>query len=202
MIGAFKVKTEFFDSIAEKKAYDVLRSFINEDYHIVPHIAFREVFWWNWKFNWRLTNKVTKMHFDFGIYDKNYMPIFFLEIWGQDHYTDQKVMERDQFKAELMKKLKLKLIVIDMAQEIADDSLADKIISCIKSEIPSRQDYHVFCPKCHSDMRLIRNKKTGNYFYGCSTYSEQTEHCPTCSLAVIPPLYHGIPTVKAAIKTE
>lgn len=194
--GAFKVKKEFFDSEVEKKVYDVLCAFINSEYIIAPHVAFREIFKWDWKLDWNLTNKVTKMHFDFVIYDNDYMPIMFLEIWGKDHYCDPKVMERDEFKAELLKEHDLKLLIIDMSEEIKNNLLAEKVIRYIKSEIPSRQDYPVYCPRCHSVMRLKRNTKTGDYFYGCSAYLKQTEHCPTCNVSSIPPLYYGIPDVK------
>lgn len=69
-MGAFKLKKEFFDSEVEQRVYDILHMFINEEYIIAPHVGFREIFKWDWEKNWPLTDKVTKMHFDFGIYDK------------------------------------------------------------------------------------------------------------------------------------
>lgn len=203
----FSQKKSFWDGKLidniEEKVYANLKEFIDKDYLIIPHVAFREIFWWGgWKNDWALTNRVTKMHFDFGIYNKDLQPIFFIEIWGKDHKENPKVKERDQFKAEVMKRCGMKLISVDCSESMTDQEIREKLISCIKREIPDRQSYVAYCPQCkrhgkNSLMEIKQNKSSGEYFYGCSTYEKGREdNCPTLNLEEVPPLYYGIPIIK------
>lgn len=195
-MGAFKLKKNFFDSEVEKKVYDVLRSFINKEYIIVPHIAFREIFIWKWEMDWDLTDKVTKMHFDFGIYNEEYKLIMIVEIWGKDHYNEANVKANDKFKDELLKEHNIKLIILDMSQEMNNDELSKTVIKKIKDEIPSRQDYPAYCPKCHSIMKLKRNGNTGDLFYSCSRYRKgQESGCRGYDIETVPPLYRNIKNI-------
>lgn len=202
----FSKKNSFWDGKleenVEKKIYQELRMFIDGSYIILPHIAFREIFWWGeWKHDWRLTNSVTKMHFDFGIYNADLQPVLFVEIHGKDHKEDPKVIERDKFKTEVMEYCGMKLITIDCSQFVPDQEIRDKLITSIKREIPDRQACATYCPHCgklgkNSLMRIKLNNK-GEYFYGCSTYSkERTDNCPGLSINEVPPLYMGIPIAK------
>lgn len=187
-------RKRFWDSDIEMKAYSALRSFIDNAYIILPHVAFREIFYWGkWESNWKLTDRVTKMHFDFGIYNDNLQPILFIEIYGKQHYDNPEVMERDKFKAELMKKCDLKMIAIDFSGTIADNEIVDKLIQCIKEEVPDRNAYPVYCPKCNSLMKIKRNNSTNEYFYGCTTYKKgSSDNCPTINIKDVPPLYSGM----------
>lgn len=187
----------------EEKVYQTLKLFIDNNYIILPHVAFREIFWWGkWKDDWRLTNRVTKMHFDFGIFNKDLQPIFFLEIHGKDHKEDPKVIERDKFKAEVIRHCDMKLITMDCSESITDQEIREKLIACIKKEMPDRQSYPAYCPRCRSlgknNLMNITPRKDGSgYFYGCSTYSaDNPDKCPGMSIADIPPLYIGIPIAK------
>lgn len=198
----FSQKKSFWDgSITdniEEKIYTVLRDFIDKDYLILPHVAFREIFWWGeYKSDWKLTDRVTKMHFDFGIYNKELLPILFLEVHGKDHKTDPKVMERDKFKAEIMKHCGMKLITIDCSEPMADSEIRDKVTACIRKEVPDRQAYAVYCPQCKSLMQIKYSEKTKKYFYGCTTFKSTNDvNCPTINLLDVPPLYTGIPVIK------
>lgn len=193
LIGAFSLKDDFFDSEMERKVYNVLKNFINKEYFIIPHVSLREVFKWDWSLNEKITNTVPKMHFDFGIYDSNYLPIMFIEVCGSEHNKNEKTKAGDAFKKELLGKHDLKLIVIDASKSIKEQEISSIVIQQIKNEIQSREDYHVYCPKCHSAMYLKYNTKDETYFYGCSTYNpERTNNCSGCSISKIPPLYHSI----------
>ena len=203
----FSQKNSFWDGKLidniEGKIYVNLKEFIDKDYLIIPHVAFREIFWWGgWQNDWALKNRVTKMHFDFGIYNKDLQPIFFLEIWGKDHKENPKVIERDRFKAEIMKRCGMKLISMDCSESMTDQEIREELISCIKREIPDRQAYAVYCPYCKSHgknnlMEIKQNKSSGEYFYGCSTYEKGRKvNCSTLNLEEVPPLYYGIPTIK------
>lgn len=208
----FSQKKSFWDGRLidnmEEKVYTHLRDFIEKDYLIIPHVAFREIFWWGeWKTDWALTNRVTKMHFDFGIYNKDMQPILFIEIWGKEHREKSAIVELDQFKAEVMKRCGMKLIIMDCSESMTDQEIREKLISCIKSEIPDRRSYAAYCPQCKSNgknnlMEIKQNKLNGEYFYGCCTYEKgRTDNCPTQALEKVPPLYYGIPTIKGLRET-
>lgn len=197
-IDSFSQKKDFWDSSIEKKVYQTLRAFIDEAYIIFPHVGFREIFNWEWKSDWRLTDRVTKMHFDFGIYNGDLQPIFFLELHGKNHKTKKEVIERDKFKAEVMKRCGMKLITMDCSEPMTDQEIKDKLIACIKAEVPDRRAYAAYCPNCKKRgenklMMIRRNNKDGSYFYGCSTYEkDKQDNCPTQNLEDVPPLYYGI----------
>lgn len=203
----FSQKKSFWDgnpiNNMEEKVYSVLKSFIDTEYLILPHVSFREIFWWgDWKSEPKLTDRVTKMHFDFGIYNKELQPIFFLEIQGKEHKENPKVMERDKFKAEIMRRCGMKLITMDCSEPMSDSEIREKVVMCIKKEVPARKAYAVYCPNCKSRgknslMILRRNKTDGTFFYGCSTYEEnKQDKCPTLNLDEVPPLYWGMPLFK------
>lgn len=199
-LGAFSITEDIFDSAMERKIYPILRSFFNEEYHIIPHIAFSEIFQWEYESNWKLTDKVTKMHFDFGIYDSNYFPVLFIEVDGGDHKNDPEVKKRDKFKSALLKKNDLKLIVIDVSESIPDDEIASVVIQKIKEEVPSREDYRVYCPKCHSAMKIKYNRATDDAFYGCSRYKSDRSGCnSTKNITEVPALYRDMPISKKDI---
>ncbi len=204
-IDFFKQRKDFWDSSIEKKVYQILRAFIDEAYIILPHVAFREIFNWEWKKDSRLTDRVTKMHFDFGIYNEDLQPIFFLELHGKNHKTKQGFIERDKFKAEVMKFCEIKLITVDCSEPMTDSEIRDKLIARIKEEIPDRQACATYCPRCRSLgknnlMDIWLNSKNGTLFYSCRTYVKDGPNCPTKNLENIPPLYRGIPVGKAKTK--
>ncbi len=187
-------RKKFWDSDIEMKAYYALRSFIDDAYIILPHVAFREIFYWGkWESDWKLTDRVTKMHFDFGIYNDRLQPVLFIELYGKQHYDNPEVMERDKFKAELMKKCDLKMIAIDFSGSVADNEIADKLTERIKEEVPNREAYPVYCPRCNSLMKIKQNNFSKDYFYGCETYKKGSkDNCPTTNISDVPPLYQGM----------
>lgn len=202
----FSQKKSFWDgrliNNMEEKVYSELKAFIDRDYLILPHVSFREIFWWgDWRADQRLTDRVTKMHFDFGIYNKELQPILFIEIQGKQHVEDPRVKERDKFKAEVMKRCDMKLITIDCSEPMTDQEIRDKLIACIKAKVPDRKAYAAYCPNCKSqgknNLMIIKPNKNGMYFYGCSTYEKnKQDNCPGVSIEAVPPLYYGIPLFK------
>lgn len=192
-------RRKFWDSDIEMKTYSVLRSFIDDAYIILPHVAFREIFYWGkWESDWKLTDRVTKMHFDFGIYNDKLQPVLFIELYGKQHYDNPEVMERDKFKAELMKKCDLKMIAIDFSGSVADNEIVDKLIERIKEEVPNREAYPAYCPHCGSLLKIKQNNLSKEYFYGCETYKKGSkDNCPTTNISDVPPLYIGMPIIKS-----
>lgn len=49
---------------AESIVYSALESLINEKYIIIPHVGFRELFTWGWQKYYKITDRVTKIHFE------------------------------------------------------------------------------------------------------------------------------------------
>lgn len=203
----FSQKRSFWDGRSvtdnmEEKAYSILKDFLDKDYLILPHVSFREIFWWgDWKNDQKLTDRVTKMHFDFGIYNKDLQPILFIEIQGKDHKENPKVIERDKFKLEVMNRCGMKLIAIDCSEPMTDSEIREKIIARIKKEIPDRKACAAYCPNCKShgknSLMKIKPNKNGTYFYGCSTYEKnKQDNCPGVSIEDVPSLYWGIPLFK------
>lgn len=202
----FKQRKSFWDgnieNNIEEKIYQELKLFIEDAYLIIPHVAFREIFWWgDWWSDRKLTDRVTKMHFDFGIYNKELQPILFIEIQGKQHMEDPKVMERDKFKAEVMKRCGMKLITVDCSKPMTDQEIREKVTASIREAVPDRKACATYCPNCKSrgknSLMIIKPNEKGTYFYGCSTYEEgKQDNCPGVSIEVIPPLYYGIPLFK------
>lgn len=198
LAGLLSLKRDILDSEIERKVYKELTTFINTgEYVIIPHIAFREVFTKNAYLADRFYKKVIGMHFDFGVYDKRLNPIMFIEIWGEDHFTQKDIMERDRFKQELLNKYELKLAVIDASKTIPDEEIRGIVVQAIKKVIPSRDSCRTYCPECNSLMKIKLNSKTKEYFYGCTKYDKkikgQSGCSKTLSISEVAPLYIGIP---------
>ncbi len=185
--SCFSLKSSFWDGSLEPKIYLALKKIIHTDYIILPHIGLREVFYWKWDNDWKFTNKVTKMHFDFAIYTNDFLPVVFFEINGGEH-NKQQIKLNDEFKHFLVAQNKLKLITIDATFTIQDEKLEEIISTQIKVEIPDRQSYPAYCPGCQYRMSLRQNHQTKEYFYSCYKCNK------TYSLSVIPPLYEDIVT--------
>lgn len=194
-IDGFSLKEEMIkNDEAESIVYSTLESFINEKYIIIPHVGFRELFTWDWQKYYKITDRVTKMHFDFVIFTRNFMPVLVIEVWGKMHEEDPKVIERDIFKQRLLEKCSLNLVKIDVSKSMPNEKIKELTIQSIKDAIPDREKYTVYCPKCKAIMKIKPNRKKGTMFYGCSRF-------PKCkgsqSISDVPPLYDGI-----ALKVE
>lgn len=190
-LNEFSLKERLIDSDAEDVVYSVLKTFINEQYMIFPHVSFRDVFKWRYDRYWRLTNKVALMHFDFGVYDKDYHPVLFVEVNGGKHEKKNRA-ENDLFKKELMNANNIKLVTIDLSNYKSNEEIREILIREIKSEVPNRKNYSVYCPECDAVMH-IRPNKMGVLFYGCSRFPKHGCH-GSRGINEVPPLYDGIPT--------
>lgn len=189
-IDEFSLRKEMIkNDEAESVVYAALESFINEKYLIIPHVGFRELFTWDWQRYYRITDRVTKMHFDFVIFTRNFMPVLVVEVWGKMHEEDPKIIERDTFKQKLLEKCGLNLVKIDVSKSMPNEKIKELTIQSIKDAIPDREKYTVYCPKCKAIMKIKSNKKEGTMFYGCSRF-------PKCNgsqnISDVPPLYDGI----------
>ena len=87
----------------------------------------------------------------------------------------------------------MKLVTIDCSEPMTDSEIRNKVIACIRNEVPDRQAYAVYCPHCKSLMQIKYSEKTKKYFYGCTTYKATNDfNCPTINILDVPPLYTGI----------
>lgn len=196
-VEMFSLKRSFWDHPVEAEIYKALRSLICDEYIIVPHESISNVFYWKWDKDWKNTDRVTKMHFDFVVYDEDYRPVFLVEVNGKEHEKLNKV-ETDNFKAALAEKVGIKLIIIDATQTIVD--LEKEVNDRIRQEFPDRASCPTYCPMCHSQipMMLQKNGKTGDYFYRCANKECGVTHSlgKSGEFRKIAPLYRDMP-VKA-----
>lgn len=159
------IKGRLWDSDAEKKVDDILKSIISDEFIVIPHVGLREIFNWDWK-DGSIPKSIAKMHFDFVIYNKDYQPVLVIEIWGKDHKDNPLVEIHDGFKEKLLKKLKLNpIVVIDLKEFIPDEQLKELVISKINDA-----ELNVYCPACGAPMQIKTNKTTMEKFYGCTKY--------------------------------
>ena len=193
LLSLFSLKKSFWDSPAEYIVYDVLKEFLDKNYVIAPHVGLREIMNWDWKYDWKLTHKINAMHFDFVIYHKSHMmnrPALIIEVFGSDHFDIQKprVRQNDELKQAILRKLDISLISIDLSKSLSDEDVKKKVCETIKNNVPSRDHYAVYCPKCSSVME-IRANVGGELFYGCKKF-------PKCKgnrdIFKVAPLYSGI----------
>ncbi len=189
----FELKTQLFDSEIEPKIYSALLSFINKEYRIIPHVSLREIFRWTWADDWILTNRVSKMHFDFVIYDKDFHPVFFLEVNGGEH-KKQSAIRCDNSKQRLAENCGIKIVTIDASKKIAENKIEEKVAEQIKVAFPELASLPVYCPQCGSRMQIVKNRTTNKDFYGCTNY-KQTDTKSKCNgrnIDDVPLLYVGM----------
>lgn len=189
-VNEFFRKDELLDSEGEHVVYSVLKTFINEKYIILPHVHFREIFETKENY-WKIKNRVAHMHYDFVIYNEEFFPVLFIEINGKKH-EGKKQEIIDEFKKAVLKKNGMKLVTINLVTSMSDTEIREEVIHGIKRDVPSRNDYPVYCPECKSFMKVKRNKKIGSYFYGCSKF--QSSGCRgKRNITDVPALYNNIP---------
>lgn len=170
-------KKYFWDSNAEKIAYDVFKEELDEHYIVLPHVAFTNVFDINAPKNieYKLRACVSEYHFDFVIYNSEYLlPVLLIEINGGAHAKSSK-RDIDTFKEKLLtntkgKETELNLINIDVLDHLPDDELLkDRIRKTLHYTIGSRLRYRAYCPnpECRTPLKYLQNRNTKKHFYLC-----------------------------------
>lgn len=191
----FALRQSYWDHGIEWEVYSALRQFISDDYIIIPHEAFSNLFYWKWEDDWKLTDRVTKAHFDFAIYNNNFMPIMLIEVNGSTHKSSPNRMEMDEFKRKLAAEKGVRLISLDATKTIGN--IQQEVEERIRHEFPDRDSCPTYCPACHSRIRMIlqRNKSTNEYFYRCVNKECGTTHSLGRSgeYRKIAPLYRNMP---------
>ena len=191
----FALRQSYWDHGIEWEVYSALRQFISDDYIVIPHEAFSNLFYWKWEDDWKLTDRVTKAHFDFVIYNNNFMPIVLIEVNGSTHKSSPNRMEMDEFKRKLAAEKGVKLISLDATKTIGN--IQQEVEERIRHEFPDRDSCPTYCPTCHSRIRMIlqRNKSTNEYFYRCVNKECGTTHSLGRSgdYRKIAPLYKNMP---------
>lgn len=166
----FMLKTGIWDSDAERKTYFILKSIINENYIIMPHVAFQDLFLikedtLNIS---EIRNQIQKYHFDFVIFDSNFLPVLLIEVNGRYH-TQASKKETDAFKRQLVSLSgnNLQLIEIDLFDSNNDEELKETIEKSLYGHITSRNKYPAYCPICHSVLTYLYRKDGTAAFYKC-----------------------------------
>lgn len=194
----FALKQVYWDSDIEGKVYAALRDFISDEYIIIPHESFSNIFRWKWGDNWRITDRVMKAHFDFAIYNEGFLLIMLIEVNGGTH-NDSARVEMDEFKKKLATEKKLKLISIDATRSIGDVQLQREVEERIRQEFPDRDSCPTYCPTCHSRIPMILQLNTkadpNIHFYRCLNKECGQTHSLGRSgeYRKIAPLYRNMP---------
>lgn len=165
----FVLKKGIWDSSAERKAYFALKSFINENYIIIPHVAFQDVFSIKEEtINMSdIQNQIRKYHFDFVIFDSNFLPVLLIEINGRYHTQSYK-KNIDAFKRQLVSLCDgLQLIEIDFFESNKDEELKEIIEKSLYGHITSRNKYPAYCPICYSKLKYLYRTDGTAAFYMC-----------------------------------
>ncbi|MBD5631791.1 MAG: DUF2726 domain-containing protein [Clostridia bacterium] len=195
-IGRYKVRRSVFDSEMEKKIYPELRAFINDDYYVMPQVGWRIVFQGKSE-NMKISTRVSSLSFDFFVFNVEWQPVLCIEVHGQNH-LEPEVIERDNFKKALLEKNNIPMAVIDAKKNIDDKDISEVVVQCIKSTVPDREHYPVYCPKCQKIMKIRKNVEKGKLFYGCSAFKHNGSGCSgNRNISDVPPLYENI-----SIKSE
>lgn len=203
-INLIDLKPSFWDSDGEEKVYNVLKGFINNKYYAIsPHIGLREMLLWDWNcFNSYENFRVSSMHFDFVIHDKSQWincPALVIEVWGKDHYDESRpwIKRTDYFKKSILKSCEIPFIIIDLSESIPDDKIRELVMHSIKKEVPSREFYNVYCPKCKKIMKIKLNQKAHVLYYGCRKWPNCDGNRSISDVSkqdnAVQPLYQGIP---------
>lgn len=185
----------FWDSAAEEKVYNILLEVIDEHYIIFPHIAFKDIFKIEGKkIPGDLYDKFLKYHFDFVIFDINFIPVLLIEINGSSHTLEWK-SDIDKFKKLLSSKCDLPLASIDLLEHLNDREFKIKICRSLVATVDSRRKCNVYCPKCKNILTYKLNKDRKGSFYYCShcknPYSKEPKHL-TFDESKIPPLFKPV----------
>lgn len=190
-IGRYKIRKSIFDSAMEMKIYPELRSFIHDDYYVMPQVGWKAIFQGKSEYM-KISTRVTSLSFDFVIFNQEWQPVLCIEIYGKYHLAPE-VIERDNFKRALLEKNNIAMVVVDAKENIKDEDISEMLVQCIKKAVPDRGHYPVYCPRCQKIMKIRKNFK-GEYFYGCSMFKRDKSGCPgNRDISAVPPLYENIP---------
>lgn len=191
------LKEIYWDHEIEPEVYLALREFISDEYNIIPHEALSNIFSWKWSEDWKFTDRVTKAHFDFAIYNRDFRPLMLIEVNGGEHKNNPRRIEMDEFKKRLTAENNLKLISIDATKTIGN--VKKEVEERIRQEFPDRDSVPTYCPLCQSHIPMILqlNKKvTPNiYFYRCLNKKCGVTHSigKSGEIGKIAPLYRNMP---------
>lgn len=109
------MKKRLFVNKYEEITNDILSSkCIEHGAHVFPKVRLADVF--NVKFGStekNLFNYALKSHFDFIVYDKEFMPLFAVEVDGKYHFKDKRQIKNDKIKDDLCEKYMLPLLRIN-----------------------------------------------------------------------------------------
>lgn len=199
-LGRYKVRKSVFDSDMEMKIYPEIRSFIHNDYYVIPQVGWRTVFQAKSE-NMKVSTRVSSLSFDFFVFNMEWQPVLCIEVHGNSH-LEFAVVERDNFKHALLEKNNIPMVIIDAKENIEDKDIPEVVVQCIKNTVPDREHYPVYCPKCQNRMIIRKNGESGEYFYGCSKFKYDKTGCRGHrSVSDVPPLYENIP-IKAETSAD
>lgn len=175
-----------WDSKAEKEVFQFLLEIINSDYfYVFPHLPISDVFceykdFTKFKESFHAYCKFCNTdpgethfelsHFDFIIFNRDYLPVLIIEIDGWRHKKYQAVRFFDQFKERIAENHGVPLARILLHNQNMDikKTLKNELIAL---DLEEPNNYPVYCPDCRR--KLIYHEGDYSPYYGCCSCKNQ-----------------------------
>lgn len=189
-----------WDSKAEQKVFQFLRKIINsEHFYVFPHLPVSDVFceyrdFSTFKDRFHAYCQFCNTdpgethfelsHYDFIIFNSNYLPVLIIEIDGWRHEKYQSVRFFDQFKDRIAENHGIPLTRILLHKQNMD---IEKIVKekLLALDLEKPQNYPAFCPDCHQ--KLIYHEDGYSPYYSCnSCKSKRTSNNLNFNISRIP----------------
>ena len=120
----------------EMRFYKLIRKSINYKYLIIPQINLQTII----ETDSNKRNDELYRNVDFGLfYAKSYKPFLLIELNGSQHYTNSYNIERDKSVKNILKKVELPLLTIDIREikKMTDKEIIVKIKQIVKKLNPN-----------------------------------------------------------------
>lgn len=163
--------TSVYDSLAEEKAFDILKKEINtNDYQINKHVHLNEIFKGSQKESWM------NYHVDFLIEDLKGHPVLGIEINGIKHWNDPQFKKRDSTKKILFEKMGIPLVCIPLPElpSYTKEEYKSEYSKALQNLMDiyllpfyHRTSFPVYCKRCGQQMVYRFRKDYTASFYSC-----------------------------------
>ncbi len=121
----YVLKNEIMNEF-EMRVYNIIKSSIPKRYSIIPQVNLQSII----STNSNKRNDELYRNVDFALfYSKKFIPFLIIELNGQQHYTNAYNIERDKSVKQILDKVKLPLLTIDVKDiKVINDSSIRKLI--------------------------------------------------------------------------
>lgn len=106
----YKLKQEIMNEW-EMRVYNLIKNNLPKKYSIIPQVNLQSII----TTNSNKRNDELYRNVDFAVFhSKNFMPFLIIELNGQQHYTNEYYKERDKSVKQILEKVRLPLLTVDI----------------------------------------------------------------------------------------